>query len=95
MSVLGQTPPCTRLRCFVLFLQKAAASTEAPPNIPSILRLGKAQVLEGRAQGAVVEEALRLLGQVTTVFLFCLACGLESGRLGTVWFLGTKLALEH
>lgn len=43
---------------------QATASTGAPPNVPAILRLGKTQVEEGRAQGAVVEEALRLLGQV-------------------------------
>lgn len=45
-------------------LHQATASTDAPPNVPNILRLGKNQVDEGRAQGAVVAEAFRLLGQV-------------------------------
>lgn len=49
---------------FSTIVRQATASTGAPPNVPAILRLGKTQVEEGRAQGAVVEEALRLLGQV-------------------------------
>ncbi|CAM9417086.1 unnamed protein product, partial [Hapterophycus canaliculatus] len=53
--------------------KKATASTGAPPNVPAILRLGKTQVDEGRAQGAVVEEALRLLGQEMDLYRYTAA----------------------
>ncbi|CAM9473478.1 unnamed protein product, partial [Sphacelaria rigidula] len=70
----GLYVPCTApllavLRSPALF-KKATASTDAPPNVPNILRLGKNQVDEGRAQGAVVAEAFRLLGQVHVLGLY-------------------------
>lgn len=72
---------------------QATASTGAPPNVPAILRLGKTQVDEGRAQGAVVEEALRLLGQVgrRCLLLFCdfaaASVLLDLGVIVMSWFL--------
>ncbi|CAN0060093.1 unnamed protein product, partial [Ectocarpus fasciculatus] len=66
------TPLLEVIRSPALF-KKATASTGAPPNVPAILRLGKTQVEEGRAQGAVVEEALRLLGQEMDLYRYSAA----------------------
>lgn len=76
-AAAGLYVPCAAPLLMVLrspaLFKKATASTDAPPNVPAILRLGKTQVGEGRAQAAVVTEALRLLGQEMDLYRYSAA----------------------